>query len=179
MHVSLATIATLVAGSFAQKAPALTTVVSANPRLSDFAGILTKYPLISEHIGMAGAVTFFIPLNGARGLKELLQIVNGPDANRAPGFVEWTLSYHVIHGIVPAAIIPKGSSFAESYVDDRFATSFSLVSGGQRLHILNDGSKISLDSGLEPSINVTQSVCSYLIYCCCSQLTNISGYKVR
>jgi hypothetical protein len=157
MRLFLAVLAALAINSSAQKAPTLDAVVSADPNLSDFAAILKKYSLISEHIGMAGAVTFFVPTNGARGLKELLQLINGPDANRAPGFVEWTLSYHVIHGIVPASVIPKGSTFAESYVEDRIAKGLSLVIGGQRVHIVNEGGKISLNSGLE-SINVTKTV---------------------
>jgi hypothetical protein len=159
MRLSIVSIGTLVVGSFGQKAPTLETVVSADPKLSDFATILRKYPLISEHIGMAGAVTFFVPADGARGLKELLKLASEPETTRTPGLVEWTLSYHVIHGIVPAASIPKGSSFAESYVEDRIAKAFSLVTGGQRLHIVNEGGKVSLNSGLESPINVTRSVC--------------------
>jgi hypothetical protein len=163
MHFSLTAIAALVTVSFAQKAPTLSEVVSADSKLSDFAAILKKYPLISEHIGMAGAVTFFVPTNGARGLKDLLQFVNGPEAAKAPfGTVEFLLSYHVIHGVVPVASIPDGDTFAESYVEDKFAKAVSLVTGGQRVHIVKYGGKVSLVSGLDSPINVTQTVRCYV-----------------
>jgi hypothetical protein len=138
-------------------ADSLTAVVSAIPHLSNFATILAKNRVIEEHIDMAGGVTFFAPQNGARGLKELLELINGPSSALPPMLVEWSLSYHVIHGIVPAAAIPD-NMFAESYVEEKFAKAFTQRTGGQRVHIVKENGKVSLYSAFNSMVNVTATV---------------------
>jgi hypothetical protein len=157
----------------------LLAVVSANHNLSSFATILAQYPIIGEHIGMAGGVTFFAPQNGARGLKELLELVNGPSSARTPMLVEWSLSYHVIHGVVPAAAIPD-NTFAESYVEDKIAKAFTQRTGGQRIHIVKENRKISLYSAFNSRVNVTATV-SFLLHSHfdIAYLILITGYQVR
>jgi hypothetical protein len=152
MYYSVAAIAALAVGSFAQS---LSSIVAASPNLSDFATILKKFPMIEMHIGMADGVTLLAPGNSPQS-KQLIEFINGPEASKTPGLVEWTLSYHVLKGVIPAAAIPP-SVFAETYVGVH-SSSFSMVTGSQRVHITKQGNKVSAFSALNAQVNVTKAV---------------------
>ena len=142
MHLCVAVVAALAAGSFAQN---LSAVVSADPNLSDLATILAKYTFVQHHIGMANGVTFLAPANGP-ATKKLLQFLDTPAA-KTPGVVETLLSYHVLKGVTPAAQLPA-TAFIETYVHD----------AKQRVHLVKAGSKVSFYSGGNAQVNVVQAV---------------------
>jgi hypothetical protein len=174
MQYSIAAIAALAGGSWAQS---LSSVVAANPNLSDFAAILKKVPMIGMHIGMADGVTLLAPGNSPQS-KHLLEFILGPDAAKTPGLVEWTLSYHVLKGVLPAAAIPA-SVFAETYVGVH-NSSYSMVTGSQRVHITKQGNKVSAFSALDAQVNVTKAVSSQksLFPSELCILTHFLGYQV-
>jgi hypothetical protein len=154
MYYAIAAVAALAGGSFAQS---LSSVVAANPNLSDFAAILKRVPMIGMHIGMADGVTLLAPGNSPQS-KQLLEFIRGPEASKTPGLIEWTLSYHVLKGVLPAAAIPP-SVFAETYVGVH-NSSFSMVTGSQRVHITKQGNKVSAFSALNAQVDVTKAVSS-------------------
>jgi hypothetical protein len=121
--------------------------LAANPQLTEISSIWNKYSSLYGHISMAGrnAVTVLAPINGARGMKELLTYVDGPEATEArakkakSGAVEWTLTYHVINGMLPAAKIPTGDSFQKTFVH---SAEFANVSGARGCMLLRMAGKL-------------------------------------
>lgn len=111
---------------------------------------------------MAGrnAVTVLAPVNGAKGMRELLAFVDGPEATEArekkaaSGIAEWTLTYHVINGMLPTEKIPA-NSFPKTFVH---SAAFANVSGGQKLHVTKEGGKVVIYSAVENNATVTQAV---------------------
>ncbi|KAF2418739.1 Fasciclin-domain-containing protein [Tothia fuscella] len=134
----------------------LLSVMSANPSLTEFTAVLKKYPIIIEQIGTAGGVTFFAPQNGARGLKELTQLVNGPDAPKQQDSIQRLLSYHTVRGMNSAASIKEGVTFAETYAEG-FARNSSGDSGEMKVQLIKEGKKVFLITGLSEKSDVTET----------------------
>jgi hypothetical protein len=153
MHICILSVAILVASCLAQN---LSTVLLSYPHLSNFTTILNKYPFVEGNISVAGGATLFVPFNGARGLKYLLQLVNS-NTTTTPGLFDQSLLYHAIRGVMPVAAIPN-NTFAQTFVEEKLAPNFSLVTGGQRLHMMKDGNHVSLLSAFKNKVNVTYTV---------------------
>jgi hypothetical protein len=153
MLICIISIAFLIASCVAQN---LSTVLSAYPYLSNFTAVLTKHPLVEQRIITAGGATLFAPFDGARGLNYVLQLVNN-NSTKTPGLFEALLSYHAIHGVFLAAAIPN-NTFAETFVEGSSAANFSLVTGGQRLHIVKEENHVSLLSAFDNKVSVTLTV---------------------
>jgi uncharacterized surface protein with fasciclin (FAS1) repeats len=159
MHITFAALAALVATSSAQS---LKEALASNPQLSELSSVWSKYSSLFGHVSMAGrnAVTVLAPINGARGMKELLAYVDGPEATEArakkaaSGIVEWTLTYHVINGMLLAEKIPA-NSFPKTFVH---SAAFANVSGGQKLHVTKEGRKVTVYSAVGNNATVTQAV---------------------
>jgi hypothetical protein len=160
MHITSFALSVLAATVTAQS---LKDALAANPQLTEISSIWNKYSSLYGHISMAGrnAVTVLAPINGARGMKELLTYVDGPEATEArakkakSGIVEWTLTYHVINGMLPAAKIPAGDSFQKTFVH---SAEFANVSGGQRVHVAKEGGKVVVYSAVGNNASVVQAV---------------------
>jgi len=159
MYITFAALTTLAASTSAQS---LKDTLASNPQLSELSSVWSKYSSLFGHVSMAGrnAVTVLAPINGARGMKELLAHVDGPEATEArakkaaSGIVEWTLTYHVINGMLPSDKIPV-NSFPKTFVH---SAAFANVSGGQRLHITKEDSKVTVYSAVGNNATVTRAV---------------------
>lgn len=92
-------------------------------------------------------------------MKELLAYVDGPEATEArakkaaSGVVEWTLTYHIINGMLPAEKIPA-NSIPKTFVH---SAAFANVSGGQKLHVIKDGGNVIVYSAIGNNATVTQA----------------------
>jgi hypothetical protein len=159
MHICILSAVSLVTGCLAQN---LSTVLLSYPYLSNFTAILSKYPLVEGNISAAGGATLFAPFDGARGLKYLLQLARS-NITTTPGLFQQSLLYHAVRGVVPAAAI-SNNTFAETLVGGGLASNFSLVTGGQRLHIVRKGDRISLLSAFNNRANVTYTVSFSISY---------------
>jgi hypothetical protein len=153
MRICILSVTFLIGGCLAQN---LSTVLLSYPYLSNFTALLTKYPIVEETINATGGATLFAPFDGSRGLRYLLQLVNS-NTTKTPGLFEQSLLYHAVRGVIPAAAF-SNSTFAETLVEETLASNFSLVTGGQRLHIVKKGDQVSLLSAFNNKVNVTYTV---------------------
>jgi hypothetical protein len=159
MHITFAVLAGISSSSSAQS---LQTVLASTPNLSELSSIWAKYSSLFGHVVMAGrdAVTVLAPINGAKGMKDLLTYVDGPEATEArakqtaSGLVEWTLTYHVINGMLPAEAIPA-NSFPKTFVH---SPAFTNVSNGQKLHVTRSGENVTIFSAIGNNATVTKAV---------------------
>jgi uncharacterized surface protein with fasciclin (FAS1) repeats len=118
-------------------AQSLGEVLSSAKGIDGFKSVIAKYPAIVSALSAAKGITIFVPRDGAKGISQLAAAVASPPS---PGFVEATLTYHVVKGAIPAAKVPS-KAFVETLLA---AGPYSSVTGGQRVQVGKEGGKVVL-----------------------------------
>jgi uncharacterized surface protein with fasciclin (FAS1) repeats len=118
-------------------AQSLSQVLSSAEGIEGFKTVVAKYPAIVSALSAAKGITIFVPRDGAKGLSDLAAAVASPPS---PGFVEATLTYHVVKGAIPAAKVPS-KAFVETLLT---SGDYSSVTGGQRLQVGKEAGKVVL-----------------------------------
>lgn len=143
--MKISAIPLLIAGVSAQS---LTEVLASAKGIEQFKSVVAKYPAIVSTLASAKEITLFVPRDGAKGIKALTAAVVSPPS---PGFVEATLTYHVVKAAIPAVKIPQ-KAFVQTLLS---AGPYSAVSGGQRVQITKAGGIVTLQGAAgSPAANV-------------------------
>lgn len=103
-------------------------------------------------------ITILAPNNDA--FTTFLNSSDGQNIANDPTQVAALLSYHIINGTYYDSNFTDSPTFVQTSLN---STSYSNVSGGQRLQAVNNGSTVNLFSGLLTQSNIVSAVC-FLCY---------------
>ncbi|TKX18784.1 fasciclin domain-containing protein 6 [Elsinoe australis] len=121
-------------------AQSIVELLQQTPNLSTLLDLVDNYPDIVQALTITPNITVFAPTNDA--FAELLAAQ--PDLGNQPDTIKAVLQYHVAPSRIPAKAIPKRGTFAPTLLTN---TSFSLVTGGQRVKAQRKGRRVTLTSG--------------------------------
>jgi uncharacterized surface protein with fasciclin (FAS1) repeats len=153
MLSNILSLSTIVSLALAQ-GNGLAGVLSGNTDLSQLNAFLGAYPGLVSSLSTATNITLLAPSNAALGA--LLNSTAGKALATDSGAVQALLMYHVLQGIVPASAITNMSAFVPTLLDN---TTYSNVTGGQRVQAVKGSGGVSIISGLLQNSTVTQAVC--------------------
>jgi uncharacterized surface protein with fasciclin (FAS1) repeats len=133
-------------------AQSLTAALSSqNASLSTLISLLGTQPALVSALGSASNITILAPNNAA--LATFLNSSTGTAAATMPDLVTALLTYHVLNGTYPASAFTSTPQFIPSLLTN---TSYTNVTGGQRVEAYTNGSSVDIVSGgLATSIVVT------------------------
>jgi len=123
---------------------------SQNASLSTLIGLLGSQPALVSTLGTLSNITILAPNNAA-----LAKFLNSSPAAAAsmPDAVTALLTYHVLNGTYPAAAFTSTPQFLPSLLTK---TSYTNVTGGQRVEGYTNGTSVNIVSGgLATSMVVT------------------------
>jgi uncharacterized surface protein with fasciclin (FAS1) repeats len=123
---------------------------SQNASLSTLIGLLGSQPALVSTLGTLSNITILAPNNAA-----LAKFLNSSAAAAAsmPDALTALLTYHVLNGAYPAAAFTSTPQFLPSLLTN---TSYTNVTGGQRVEGYTNGTNVDIVSGrLATSMVVT------------------------
>ena len=143
-------------GASCTAAQSLVSVLSGNPDLSNLTSALQEFPDLLSALNSASNITVLAPNNAA--FQALAATSAGKAAESDAGLLEAILEYHVINGTYPAASISSTGAFVPTLLTN---TSYTNVTGGQRVEGISSSSGVTFISGGKATSNVTQAVCFF------------------
>ncbi|KAI1157963.1 FAS1 domain-containing protein [Nemania serpens] len=153
MHFKQLLIPTLVPAVVAQNVPNLTDALAGeNSTLSSLNAYLQQNPQLLQSIGNAQNVTILAPNNDA-----VNAAINNTDYSSpyiSPGDIQALLSYHVLNGTYYASDISNTSQFISTLLTN---TSFTNVTGGQRVECVSDNKNLTFISALRQNVTAVRT----------------------
>ncbi|KAL9083349.1 MAG: hypothetical protein Q9165_008549 [Trypethelium subeluteriae] len=133
-------------------AQSLEDVLTGNPDLTSLVNALEEFPALLDELNSAQNITVLAPNNAA--FAALAATPAGQAAASDPSLLEAVLEYHVINGTYLACDIPATGAFVPTLLTN---TSYTNVTGGQRVEGVNQNGNVTFFSGGKAQSNVTQA----------------------
>jgi uncharacterized surface protein with fasciclin (FAS1) repeats len=114
---------------------------------------LGTQPALVSSLGSATNITLLAPSNAA--LAKFLSSTAGTSAATKPDIVTALLTYHVLNGVFPSTAFTSVPAFAPTLLKN---TSYTNVTGGQRVKGVLTGGNVVLFSGLRSNSTVVTAV---------------------
>jgi len=121
-------------------------LLSGYSQLSNLSALVNSLPQLVQQFNSADNFTFLAPTNNA--------ISSWLAANRSQDYIQAALQYHLLNGTYSSGSIPSKPIFIPSALTN---TSYSNVTGGQRVKAVNNGSLV-FGSALNTTSNVISKV---------------------
>ncbi|KAI1110557.1 FAS1 domain-containing protein [Nemania sp. NC0429] len=148
MHFKQLLIPALVSSVAAQNAPNLTdALASQNSTLSSLNAYLQEYPRLLEAISNAQNVTILAPSNDA--VNAAIAITGSTSPIIPPGDLQALVRYHVLNGTYYASNFSTTPQFIPTLLTN---TSYTNVTGGQRVECVSDNNNLTFISALKQNI---------------------------
>ena len=130
--------------------PSLSAVLaSQSGNLSKFGDLLAQQPDLLQSLGGLSNITILAPTNAALGRFE----ADNPGATQDAGLVDAILTYHVLNGTWYTSNLTSqpNATFIPTLLTN---TTFSNVTGGQRVFSVLDGVNITFGSGNQTNFTI-------------------------
>ncbi|KAI9694785.1 MAG: hypothetical protein M1822_000401 [Bathelium mastoideum] len=139
-------------GASCTAAQSLASVLTGNPDLSSLTSALEEFPDLLSALNSTSNITVLAPNNAA--FAALASTPAGQAAQSDAGLLEAILEYHVVSGVYPASSIPSTGAFVPTLLTN---TSYTNVTGGQRVEGISSNGGVTFISGGKATSNVTQA----------------------
>ena len=136
----------------------LTSVLTANPNLSNLTTYVSLFPAVLSTLSTAKNITILAPSNAAFAAFLKSSAGTALSANNTAA-IQALLTYHVLNGTFYASNVNSTPKFIPTLLTNQ---TYANVTGGQRVEALTEGTNVTIFSGLLQNSSVTQAV-SFLL----------------
>lgn len=151
MQLKYLSLATLLASGVVQ-AQTLNDTISGNNLLSNLTSFISQFPGLLTVLSVASNITVLAPSNDA--FSKFLNSSAGLQLAGEPDIVQALLEYHVLNGTYSASEIQNNTMFIPTLLTN---SSFTNVTGGQRVEATTDNGNVTFFSGLDQESGVVQA----------------------